>query len=84
MEDVIGIKFFEKPLKNIVFVGYFLIVSIKECVKILYKQSNFWKNVIVIGELYMVHLTHQYKKKDKKKDGGVNYKLSSYVDLTIN
>ena len=50
---------FQKPDKKYGFVGYCLIISIKECVKILHIQSKFGKNSMVTEELHIVHFIHQ-------------------------
>ena len=41
---LIGIKHVWKTLKNMAFVGYYRIISIKEYVKMLHIHSEFWKN----------------------------------------
>ena len=50
---------FQKPDKKYGFVGYCLLISMKECVKILHIQSKFGKNSMVTEELHIVHFIHQ-------------------------
>ena len=49
-----------------VFVGYDTIISTKQYVKMLYIQSKFWKNLMVIGVLRIVHWMHQQHQKESK------------------
>ena len=58
---------FQKLDKKYGFVGYCLIISIKECVKILHIQSKFGKHSMVTAELPIVHFMHQYHQKDCKR-----------------
>ena len=55
-----------KTLLTMVFVGYDTIISTKQYVKMLYIQSKFWKNLMVIGVLRIVHWMHQQHQKESK------------------
>lgn len=54
MGDFIGIRHVSKTLENAAFAGHYVIISIKEYVKMFNIQSNFGKNLMVIGELHVV------------------------------
>ena len=57
---------FKKALKIISFVSYFLVVFIKENVKLLHIQFKFWKNSVVTVELHLMYFVHQQHQKEKK------------------
>ena len=64
-----------KTLMSIVFVGYYLIISIKEYVKMLYIQSNFWKKLMIMGQLRMVNWMLQPHRKESWKEKECMLKL---------